>query len=88
MALSIEGSQIAAEAGADEKRGVIVEQFFHELQLTCNGKLREIAFCEVGRFQVDAMLAKVLRKEASLAGFGTGSKTVQIEDTQIGRQHL
>jgi hypothetical protein len=48
----------------------------------------KIAFGEIGNFDGEAERGEFFREEARLAGGWTGSKTVEIKDTQALGQYL
>lgn len=85
---SIKRREIAAEAGTDESRGLAGQETRNEVELPCDGQVLEVALREIGDFDLKTSRAEVTGEEPRLARGGAGGEAMEIEDTQLVRQHL
>jgi len=88
VARGVESGQVAAEARTDDDDALAAAQALDESELFRNGQPLEIAFCEIGNFDREAECGQFFREEARLAGGGTRSKAMQIQDTRGLGQYL
>ena len=88
MGCRIERAQIAAQTRTNDDDGLSLSRILDQLELTGDRQTLKLAAGEVWDLDRNAERAEPRSKETRLARTWTRCKAMEIEDTQLGRQHL